>query len=78
MAETLERLRFKADLPARLGDSVGEAAVSFTEHVIDRLTAHDAEAEDQGRVTSSGSTESSVPQEADAASGHLSSSAKPD
>ena len=36
-AETLEALRFKADLPARLGDSVGNAALIFTEHVFDRV-----------------------------------------
>jgi Protein of unknown function (DUF3618) len=39
MAETLEALRFKADLPARLGDSVGNAALIFTEHVVDRVTS---------------------------------------
>jgi Protein of unknown function (DUF3618) len=39
MAETLEALRFKADLPARLGDSVGNAAMIFTEHVFDRVTS---------------------------------------
>ena len=38
-AETLKALRFKADLPARLGDSVGNAALIFTEHVFDRLTS---------------------------------------
>jgi hypothetical protein len=65
MAETLEALRFKADLPARLGDSVGSAAVSFTEHVIDRVTARDAETEAQDRVTSPPSNKSSVPQDAD-------------
>jgi Protein of unknown function (DUF3618) len=48
MAETLEALRFKADLPARLGDSVGNAALIFTEHVFDRVTsAREDEATDQ-------------------------------
>jgi hypothetical protein len=65
MSETLEALRFKADLPARLGDSVGSAAVSFTEHVIDRMTAQDLETKDQNRVPSPPSNESSVPQAAD-------------
>ena len=44
IARTLEALRFKADLPARLGDSVGNAASTFTSHVIDRvvtLAEHD-------------------------------------
>ena len=43
IAGTLEALRFKVDLPARLGDSVGNAAFTFTSHVIDRVTppAHD-------------------------------------
>ena len=44
IAGTLEALRFKVDLPARLGDSVGNAAFTFTSHVIDRvvtLAEHD-------------------------------------
>ena len=38
VAGTLDALKFKADVPARLGDSVGTAASTFTEHLIDRLT----------------------------------------
>lgn len=37
ISATLEALRFKADLPARLGDSVGDAASTFTSHLIDRV-----------------------------------------
>jgi Protein of unknown function (DUF3618) len=77
MAETLAALRFKADLPARLGDSVGNAAVSFTEHIIDRVTAQDAETEDQDRVASPTSNESSGPHVTDEPSHSLSSIAKP-
>jgi hypothetical protein len=48
MAETLEALRFKADLPARLGDSVGNAALTFAEHVFDRvMLAQEDEATEQ-------------------------------
>lgn len=36
---TLDALRFKADVPARLGDSVGAAASTFTAHLVDRLTS---------------------------------------
>ena len=36
VAGTLDALRFKADVPARLGDSVGTAATTFTEHLIDQ------------------------------------------
>jgi hypothetical protein len=83
MAETLEALRFKADLPARLGDSVGNAALSFTEHVIDRMTVQDPETKSQNRVTSppsnesNESNESSIPQEVDKPTQQGSSSAKP-
>jgi Protein of unknown function (DUF3618) len=40
---TLDALRFKADVPARLGESVGIAASTFTAHVIDRLTSSESE-----------------------------------
>ena len=49
MAETLEALRYKADLPARLGDSVGNAALIFTEHVFDRMTS--AHEESDGKAS---------------------------
>jgi hypothetical protein len=70
MAETLEALRFKADLPARLGDSVGNAALIFTEHVVDRVTsAKDDEATEQHPAPIPASNESAVPREAGQPSG---------
>jgi hypothetical protein len=70
MAETLEALRFKADLPARLGDSVGNAALIFTEHVFDRVTsAQDDEATEQHPTPIPASNESAVPREAGQPSG---------
>ena len=70
MAETLEALRFKADLPARLGDSVGNAALVFTEHVFDRVTsAQDDEATEQHPAPIPASNESAVPREAGQPSG---------
>lgn len=39
IAGTLDALRYKADVPARLGDSLGDAAATFTAHVLDRLTS---------------------------------------
>jgi hypothetical protein len=66
IAGTLEALRFKADLPARLGDSVGNAALSFTEHVLDRVTsAEDGQSKEQDSVTIPPSNESTVSQETD-------------
>jgi Protein of unknown function (DUF3618) len=42
---TLEALRHKVDVPARLGDMVGAAAGEFMAHIIDRaLPASDEEA----------------------------------
>jgi hypothetical protein len=65
MAETLEALRFKADLPARLGDSVGNAALIFTEHVFDRVTSvKEDDATDQHPAPISASNESAFPREA--------------
>jgi hypothetical protein len=65
MAETLEALRFKADLPARLGDSVGNAALIFTEHVFDRVTsAREDAATDQHPAPIPASKESSISREA--------------
>jgi hypothetical protein len=65
MAETLEALRFKADLPARLGDSVGNAALTFAEHVFDRvMLAQEDEATEQHPAPIPASNESAVPQEA--------------
>jgi hypothetical protein len=62
MAETLEALRFKVDLPARLGDSVGNAALTFTEHVFDVVTsAQDGGAKEQDLATVPASNESAVP-----------------
>ena len=43
VAGTLDALRFKADVPARLGDSVGAAASTFTAHLIDRLTSSESD-----------------------------------
>ena len=64
-AETLEALRFKADLPARLGDSVGNAALIFTEHVFDRVTsAKEDEATEQHPAPIPASKESAVPRQA--------------
>jgi hypothetical protein len=60
MAETLEALRFKADLPARLGDSVGNAALIFTEHVFDRvMSAREDDETDQHPASIPASKESS-------------------
>ena len=68
MAETLEALRYKADLPARLGDSVGNAALIFTEHVFDRVTsAREDEATKQHLVPTPASNETAPPREADEA-----------
>jgi Protein of unknown function (DUF3618) len=65
MAETLEALRFKADLPARLGDSVGNAALVFTEHVFDRVTSAQChEATEQHSAPIPASNEPAVAREA--------------
>lgn len=40
---TLEALRFKTDLPARLGDSMGNVAATFTAHVIDRVMSAESD-----------------------------------
>jgi uncharacterized protein DUF3618 len=40
---TLDGLRYKADVPARLGDSVGTATSSFVAHLIEGLTSNDSE-----------------------------------
>ena len=70
MAETLEALRFKADLPARLGDSVGNAALIFTEHVFDRVTsAKKDEATEQHPTPIPASNESATPPETGQPSG---------
>jgi hypothetical protein len=64
MAETLEALRFKADLPARLGDSVGNAALIFTEHIFDRvMSVKEDEATEQNPAPIPASNESAVPRE---------------
>jgi Protein of unknown function (DUF3618) len=64
MAETLEALRFKADLPARLGDSVGNAALIFTEHVFDRvMSVKEDEAAERNPAPIPASNESAVPRE---------------
>jgi hypothetical protein len=78
IAGTLEALRFKADLPARLGDSVGSAALSFTEHVLDRVTSgEDGETKEQDAVTIPKPTESTVSQETDGGAGYPGSSPTP-
>jgi Protein of unknown function (DUF3618) len=65
LAETLEALRFKTDLPARLGDLVGNAALTFTEHILDRVTsAREDEVTEEHLVPMRTSTES-APSEAD-------------
>ena len=70
MAETLEALRFKADLPARLGDSVGNAALIFTEHVFDRVTStKEEEATDQHPTPIPAPNESATPPETGQPSG---------
>ena len=70
LAETLEALRFKADLPARLGDSVGKAALIFTEHVFDRVTStREDEATERHPGPTPATHESAVPQEAGQPSG---------
>jgi hypothetical protein len=78
IAGALEALRFKADLPARLGDSVGNAALSFTEHVLDRVTsAADGETREQDPIAISKPTESTVSQETDEGAGYPGSSPAP-
>jgi hypothetical protein len=73
IAETLEALRFKADLPARLGDSVGNAALTFTEHVVDRVTSgREDDATEQDLVPTRASTESAPRREDDERSGYSS------
>jgi hypothetical protein len=75
IAGTLEALRFKADLPARLGDSVGNAAMSFTEHVLDRVaSAEDGETKEHDPVTIAPSNESTAAQETDERAGYPGSS----
>lgn len=66
IAETLEALRFKADLPARLGDSVGNAASTFASHVIDRVTSaqHD-ETNSEDATTIPKRNETDAPRELD-------------
>ena len=78
MAETLEALRFKADLPARLGDSVGNAALIFTEHVFDRMTsAQEDEATEKHLVPTPASNESAPPRQAEERSGYSDPSPTP-
>jgi hypothetical protein len=50
IAATLDALRYKADIPARLGESVGAMASEFVEHVIDRATPapRDGEMDENG------------------------------
>ena len=65
IAGTLEALRFKADLPARLGDSVGNAALSFTEHLFDRVaSAEDGETTERDAVGLPASNEPAVARDA--------------
>ena len=45
IAETLGALRWKTDVPARLGDSAGHAAATFTARVLDRMTADEGDRE---------------------------------
>ena len=78
MAETLEALRYKADLPARLGDSVGNAALIFTEHVFDRMTsAQEDEATEKHLVPTPASNESAPPRQAEERSGYSDPSPTP-
>lgn len=67
---TLEALRHKVDVPARLGDAVGTAAGDFIAHVIDRATpAESAEEATALEVTIPRSTEADPPQEVEGRAG---------
>jgi hypothetical protein len=48
---TLDALRFKADVPSRLADSVGTAASTFTTHLIDQLTSSESEGTLEDSIT---------------------------
>jgi hypothetical protein len=41
LAETLDALAYKADVPARLGDTLAATAAGVTARVLDRLPASD-------------------------------------
>ena len=57
VAETVDALRFKADLPARLGDSMGNAASTFTTHLFDGITGDEGtEAADEEVTPASSAT----------------------
>jgi Protein of unknown function (DUF3618) len=66
---TLDALRFKADVPARLGDSVGTAAATFTAHLIDRLKSSESEGTLDDPVTIPASDDLDVAQEVDQGAG---------
>ena len=53
IAGTLQALRFKIDLPARLGESVGNAASTFTAHVFERVASGEAGGATAGTATTS-------------------------
>ena len=43
IAAELEALRFKTDVPARVGDSLANLAIAVTERVMDHVTSADVE-----------------------------------
>lgn len=63
IAGALDGLRYKADVPARLGDSLGDAAATFTAHVLDRVKPEDAGSASEPPVTTAVRTEAVVEEE---------------
>jgi Protein of unknown function (DUF3618) len=66
---TLDALRFKADLPARLGDSMGTAASTFTSHLIDRLMPTESEGQPEDPITIPATDERDVARRVDSGAG---------
>jgi Protein of unknown function (DUF3618) len=66
---TLDALRYKADLPARLGDSVGTGASRFIAHVIDGLTSSESEGTREDPIADPGPDALDVAREVDQGAG---------
>jgi hypothetical protein len=61
VVDTVDALRLKADVPARLGDAVGTAASTFTAHVIDRVTASEGDGWSPDQAGGDGEAVSELP-----------------
>ena len=68
LAGTLDALRFKVDVPARLGDWAGTAASTFTTHLMGRLKSSESTREDP-ITTNPAPVDSDVAREVDQGSG---------